>query len=263
MPQYLNKLLLLVRNLLGKLKLEFFPLVVCLCFVGIALLQTTYSRTDLRKLMLETGRRVKYNNVSNEYKWLYGTSRLFDGNINSGIAIPYTKDNTGKKTRTASIISELALTHFPTIGNEAMPQARVPFLIEIYNGHCTQCPALVFRQKTRIKEATLSIILQKLEKPLLDLLRKNHEIIWKKRIRFPDKPKVQKLDLRRLSFFKNSNLNRYLTVGVVLLKIDIHSIYQSPSSLESKSQKKDKGIWLSEIRYADKASINATAHFWE
>ena len=232
-----------------KLRGNVVPLGICLALLLFSITQAFYFRADLRKLMLETGRRTRYAVSPDKKDWLYGAKYLFDGDTQSPAKIPLMEK--GK----AEVDIELALTHFPSALGGSLPILRRPILLEIYNGACAQCPRSLFQKYNRIREARIEIALRKLKLPIFDYFLPEEVSIWKKKIRFPNKPGLQKIDLSSVFFYRISKKNKPREVGVVLLKIYVDSIYHG--SLEPQK------LFLAEVRYADQDILGKKKlHYW-
>ncbi len=234
-------------------KYTLIPLAFTLTLLLVSILQAVYFRTDLRKLMLENGRRVKYKTSEGKMDWLFGANKLFDKNPQTAVAIPYHKKDGLQK---AELLIELALTHFPFSDKEAIPAKRKPNRIELHNGACSQCDLATFQRKARIKEATIEIFIRKLDLPILDFIASKKTKIWEKRITFPDEPRVKKIDLSTLSFFPSQG-NIPTEVGVVLLKLRIHSVYAG-----TVIEKNNDLFYLERVRYIDQ-NLHGKLYYWE
>ena len=240
----------LVSLLWRKLQSNFLPLGICLALLAFSITQALYFRADLRKLMLETGRRTQYKVSSDKKDWLYDAKKLFDGNLQSFARIPFIEMEEGK----AELSIELALTHFPSPKDKPIPIPRRPILLEIYNGACSQCSLSIFQKHNRIRTGRLELLLRKLKLPIVDYLLPEEISIWQKKIFFPDRPGPQKIDLSSLLFYRTQE-NELREIGVVILRVYVDSIY--PGKLEREK------LSLAEIRYADQDLFQKTkVHYW-
>ena len=239
----------------SKAKANFLPLAICLALLAFSILQATYFRADLRKIMLESGRRAQYSISPHKKDWLFDAKHLFDGDLQSFARIPFMEGDPSLK---AELSIELALTHFPSPTDNALPIIRKPVLLEIYNGACSQCPLSVFQKHGRIREARLEILRRKLILPIVDYLLPEEVSIWQKKVHFPDRPGPQKVDLSSLRFY-DGDQEQPREIGIVVLKIHVTSVYPAHSE-GAKSQY----ISLAEIRYADQSLLKKDKlHYWD
>ena len=235
-----------------KMRPNLLPLAICLALLAFSVLQAVYFRADLRKSMLENGRRTQYSTAHDKKDWLFDAGRLFDGDLQTSAQIPFMEDESFPK---AELHIELALTHFPSPADNALPIPRKPVLLEIYNGACSQCPLSVFQKYSRIREAKLELLIRKLNLPIVDYFQPKEVSIWQKKLYFPDRPGPQKLDLSSLYFFPGRK-DMPRAMGVLVLKIYIDSVYPA-KDLEKQN------LSLAEIRYADQDLFKRDKpHYW-
>lgn len=233
-----------------KIRPNLLPFGICLGLLGVSMVQAVYFRADLRRNMLENGRRTHYKISPDKKDWLFEASKLFDKDTQSFSRIPLMKGDPSKK---AELSIELALTHFPSPAGNPLPLPRRPILIEIYNGACVSCPLSVFQKHKRIREAKLELLLRRLNFPIVDHLLPEEIGIWQKKILFPDKPGAQKVNFDWLPFFGTNPIKE---VSVLIFRIHVLSTY--PGSVENES------ISLAEIRYADQDFFKKDKlHYWE
>ncbi len=236
----------------SRCKPNIIPLAVCLGFILVSVWQTTYFRADLRKMMLETGRRVKYQLNSDKKDWLFDSKLLFDGDTETAVRIPFSNAKDGDQ---AQLTIELALSHFPDPENTQIGIPRKPVFIEVINGPCRNCSLTEFRQKTRIKTASLEMRLRPLRLPMLSFVVPNEVTIWKTKLTFPDAPISRKINLKSTSIFPAaSKVSR--EIYTILLDIRVHSVYEG-------STPEKPGVFISEIRYADQSlQGKSDVHHW-
>ena len=101
-----------------KIRPNLLPLCICLGLLSFSILQATYFRADLRKSMLENGRRTQYRISPHKKDWLFDAARLFDGNTQTFARIPLLE---GESSPKAELSVELALTHFPSPTDNPLP----------------------------------------------------------------------------------------------------------------------------------------------
>ncbi len=236
-----------------KIKSNALPFFVCLGMLLVSILQTVYFRSDLRKLMLETGRRIKYSASSDRSEWLFGASKLFDAKTDSALLVPFMKKEESKASREAKIVIELALTHFPAKSAKAFPILRKPALVEIYNGACSECSLAEFQKHSRIKTALISLSIRELSLPVTGQQRHEEIQILQRKLLFPDRPGPQRISLEHLHFF-GPKIKRSETVSLVLLSIHVLSTYPG--------QQSDPGVYIGEVRYADLSPLGEV-HYWQ
>ena len=253
--------------LADKMHYSIIPLGFCIFLAALSAVQTFYFRDNVRRMMLEGSRRIKYKISSEKTDWLLGAQKIFDKNPQTATAVPFQKGGGPKK---AELLVELALTHFPFSKDSTVPAERKPAFIEIYNGPCSQCPLDEFQKKPRMKEVVIKMIVRELDLPIVHIIQSKETEIWEKKILFPDRPGPQRLDLSRLSFFPNRGSSAAKT-GVVLLKINVLSVYPSRNSETGDTVFEDAAVgnavfgdavFLERIRYIDKDS-QGNLHYWE
>ena len=225
---------------------------ICLGFVTLSIIQATYFRTDLRRAMLKSGRRVAYLEVDKESnikkKWLYDGHKLFDLDKKTALAIPFSKPQ-------GTVEIELALTHFFAKKAKPFPIPRKPAFINIYNGACTSCPIEKFRKKSRVKKVKLEIWMRELRFPIIDFIKTNEVKIWEKVYYFPDRPTPNKIDISKLSYLNISNEAPH-KIAIVILRIQIQEIYAGLEKPETKF------VYLEGIQYVDQ-DTKGNLHYWE